>query len=57
MFDGGPDWNGNDRRDSFDNYMDYEASGSNIGGGGGHQPTGGGGFGCVGVVVAKLGLK
>ena len=48
----GNDWNGNSHRDSFDGYMDYKASGSDKGGGGSHQPSGGDGCGCVGVVVA-----
>lgn len=52
----GFDWNGNDRRDSFDDYMDYEASGSGNGDGKKNQPSGGDGCGCVGVVVAIVAI-
>lgn len=50
-FGGGPDWNGNDKRDSFDGYMDYKASGSDKDENG-YKTGGSGGFGCVGVVIA-----
>ena len=56
-FGGGPgggfDWNGNGSRDTFDEYMDYKASGSDKGGGN-HRPSGGGngGDGCLSTIGA-----
>ena len=52
----GFDWNGNDHRDSFDDYMDYKASGSGNDDGNKNQPGGGDGCGCVGVVVAIVAI-
>ena len=46
----GFDWNGNDKRDSFDDYMDYEMS--NGGGSGG----GGKGFGCGWIVIVIVAI-
>lgn len=45
----GFDWNGNDKRDSFDDYMDYEMSSG--GSENNNAPSGCSNIGCSGVVV------
>lgn len=48
----GFDWNGNDNRDFFDDYMDYEMNNSGSGGSGDNTSGGNGkGFGCGWVVI------
>lgn len=51
----GFDWNGNDKRDSFDNYMDYKASGSDQHGRK-YNTNGGDDFGCGWVVIVIVAI-
>lgn len=51
----GFDWNGNDKRDSFDDYMDYEMSN----GSGSENNNGSGdgcGFGCGWIVIVIVAI-
>lgn len=51
----GFDWNGNDKRDSFDNYMDYKASSTDKDKGG-YVPGDGFNFGCGWIVIVIVAI-
>ena len=53
---GGHDWNGNDKKDHFDGYMDYKASGSDQDNNN-HKSSGGDfDFGCGWIVIVIVAI-